>query len=113
MSTIIKEANVSRIDMINARASHPYEDLVGNSVPVKGAAITRGLDEDGEEKEYSYIFSDNGAVYGGNSATVKNAVDELIDLMADEPNTVFTASIRKEKSKSGREFNLLVVGTLD
>lgn len=109
MAKIIESYNVSKLDIINSRTSRAYAEMAGEKEIVKGAAIVMSKNNEGEDTEYSYIFCESGEIYGGNSGTVKNTVSDLIDLMTDEPEKRFGVTVRVCKSKSGRDFNSLVI----
>lgn len=104
---VIESVNVTKLDIINARASKSYRELVGKSETVKGLAIIAGEDENGEPAEYAYMFAESGEVYGGTSGTIRNSVSDLIDLMVDEPDKHYAVTVEKGKSKSDREFLVL------
>ena len=105
MKTTIAKVNVSELDIINAESSQSFKKAVGVDVKVKGAALIDEPDrETGEIKHYAYIFADDGAVYGGNSATVYRSVEALIKLIEAEPKKHFAFTVVSAPTASGREF---------
>lgn len=106
MKTIKEKANITKLDIINSEVSRPFKELVGVEVAVKGAAIVEEPDENGEVKEYSYLYAEDGTIYGGNSATIKRAISNLIDLLTDdeESGEKYKATVDARKSANDREF---------
>ena len=101
---IINSVNVTKIDILNAEASSPFKDLIGKTAEVSGAAIVEDTKSDGTTGEYAYVFTKDGYVYGGNSASVHRIVDGLIEIMTEEPNANFTVTVESRPTSSGREF---------
>ena len=105
MKNTIAKVNVTELDIINAESSQSFRKAVGVDVKVKGAALIEEPDrETGELKQYAYIFADDGAVYGGNSATVYRSVEALIALMEKEPKKHYAFTVASAPTASGREF---------
>ena len=105
MKTTIAKVNVSELDIINAESSQSFRKAAGVDVKVKGAALIEEPDrETGEQKQYAYIFAEDGAVYGGNSATVYRSVEALIGLMEKEPKKHYAFTVVSAPTASGREF---------
>lgn len=102
--TIIKSVNVTKIDILNAEASSPFKDLIGKTASVNGAAIVTDTKQDGTTGEYAYIFSEDGFVYGGNSASVHRIVDGLIDVMTEDANGKYSVTVESRPTSSGRDF---------
>lgn len=105
---IISSANVTKIDILNAEASEGFKAMIGQRVIVRGAAIIQE-DHDGGVETYAYLFGVNGEVFGGNSDTIKRSVDQLIDLMNDDPDIVYAATVESRPSSSGRDFYTMKV----
>lgn len=106
---INKTDSISKLDIINAEASQSFKAMPEDGVSVHGVAIIEDVNKDGEVGEFAYIFTPDGAVYGGNSATIRRACENLIDLMSDEPDEEFTASVNSRPTSNGREFLTLTV----
>ena len=100
---ILNSCNVTKLDLINSEASKAFKDMPAGA-EVRGAAIVEEIDEEtGEAKRYSYLYTDSG-VYAGISASIRRGIEEFIDLMADEPDKTYKATVEKRPSASGREF---------
>lgn len=111
--TIINAINVSKLDIINAESSQSFKKAVGAEIVINGAALIAEPDrETGEEKRYAYIFADDGAVYGGNSATIYRSVENLIDLMAEDDKTKYSFTVASAPTANGREFLSLRIKAL-
>ena len=85
--------SITKMDIINAEASQSFKDMP----------------KDGEVGQFAYIFTPDGDVYGGNSATVYRACEGLIDLMADDPNGDFNVRVNSRPTNGGRDFLTLTV----
>lgn len=106
---IISSAKVTKLDVINATASKAFKSVVGQTIKVKGAAIVEDADrETGEARRFAYVWSD-GAVYGGNSATVISSIEGLIDMMNEDGAPDYAVKINAVKSNGGREFLTLFI----
>lgn len=102
---ILDSINVTKLDIINAESSQSFKAAVGKDIPVKGVALIEEPDrETGEAKHYAYIFADDGAVYGGNSATIYRSAENLIELMGDDENKKYSFTVASAPTASGREF---------
>lgn len=105
MKKIIDSANVTKLDILNAESSQSFKAAVGENIEITGAALIEEPDrETGEAKKYAYLFAADGAVYGGNSATVYRSVEGLIDLMHDDEKARFAFTVVSAPTASGREF---------
>ena len=105
MKTTINKVNVSELDIINAESSQSFKKVVGAEAKVKGAALIEEPDrETGELKKYAYIFADDGAVYGGNSATIYRSTEALIALMEKDPKKHYAFTVASAPTANGREF---------
>ena len=107
MKKTLSAVNVTKLDITNAESSQSFKALLGQpATTIKGAAIIEEADrETGEAKQYAYIFADDGAVFGGNSATVRRQVENLIDLMQDdEDDTKYGFTVTSAPTANGREF---------
>lgn len=103
-------SNFTKRDMINSRNSFALQDLDdGTQLQVEKAAVINRPDlETGEEKEVAILVTTDGTVYSAISATVRDVLDDTIDLIEDEGGAV-TVRLNKRKSKAGREFLSLTV----
>ena len=99
---------LSKVELFNLNsASVGYQDAVGKLISIKGAAIGEDFDPETDEiKKISAIVAADGTVYSGNSATVYENVDSLIDTLCDDPDLVKHVGcvIVSTKAKSGRDF---------
>lgn len=95
---ILGMVNVTKLDVVNSESSLAFKEMP-EGTPIKGAAIV----ED-EGREYSYLYAEDGTVYAGNSATVKRGVEGLIDLLTEEPNKKYAATLLRRESNNGKEF---------
>ena len=101
--------SITKIDIINAEASQSFKDMPKDGVKVKGVALVEDVNKDGEVGQFAYIFTPDGNVYGGNSATVYRACEGLIDLMSDDPNGDFNVRVNSRPTNGGRDFLTLTV----
>ena len=105
MKKIINAVNVTKLDIINAESSQSFKAIVGKKIPIVGAALIEDADrETGEARNFAYIFAGDGAVYGGNSATIYRSVESLIDLMNDDAEARYAFEVVSAPTASGREF---------
>lgn len=106
MKEVVKATqNLSKIDLINAETSIAFKTLKGKSeaIKIKSCAIVRDVDrETGELRNFSYIFAEDGTVYGGNSESIERSSEQLIDLLDDGESVGFT--VRANTTNAGREF---------
>ena len=102
---VLESINVTKLDIINAESSQSFKKAVGEApIKIKGAALIEEPDrETGEEKQYAYVFTED-AVYGGNSATIYRAVENLIELMEEQPEAKFAFTVNSAPTANGREF---------
>lgn len=109
MKNTINSANVTKFDLINAETSDSFKSIVGEDFKeIRACAIVEDVDrESGEMKEFSYIFTTEGDVYGGNSESVKRACDNVIELLTDGERIKFR--VKSAKTNNGREFLSLLV----
>lgn len=103
MKKIVKMSRVTELDIINAESSESFKSAVGQAIDLMGAAIVED-DKSGEGELYAYIFAADGSVYGGNSDTIRGAVDQFIDYMELHEDKEFTATVTARPSSNGREF---------
>lgn len=109
---IIKSYGVGKLEIINAENSRSFRDLKGTTVEITGAALITDVNKAGETVDFAYIFAADGAVYGGNSATIYRAVEGLIDLLEDEDGKTYCATVDGRQATSGREFLSLRISEL-
>lgn len=109
---LIKSHGVGKLEIINAENSRSFRDLKGTTVEVTGAALITDTNKAGETVDFAYLFAKDGAVYGGNSATIYRAIEGLIDLMEEDADKHYTATVDGRQATSGREFLSLRVGEL-
>ena len=103
---ILNSVNVTKLDIINAESSQSFKKAVGQpAIAIKGAALIEEPDrETGEEKKFAYIFAEDGAVYGGNSATIYRSVENLIELIEDDETKHYGFTVASAPTANGREF---------
>ena len=109
MEIIKKSNNVTKIDVINASGSLPFKDLVEKTAEIRGAAIINDVNKDGELESFAYMFAVDGTVYAGNSSTMRDSIDALIDLFEDEPDATFNVTTEARTASSGRTFYTLKI----
>lgn len=110
MKKIIKSTEtITKLDIINAEASQSFKEIPSEGVIVKGVALIEDVNKDGELENFAYIFTPDGSVYGGNSATVYRACDGLIDVMEDDPESEFRVKVNSRPTSGGREFLTLTI----
>lgn len=95
---------ITKLDIINAEASKSFKVIPEEGVTVKGVALIEDVNNEGEVGQFAYIFTPDGVVYGGNSATVYRACEGLIDLMNADEDATYHAVVNKTLTNSGREF---------
>ena len=112
MKKITKQtSNISKLDIINAEASQSFKEIPEAGVKVHGIALITDVNRDGKEEDFAYLFAEDGAVYGGNSATIYRACDGLIDIIEEEPEETYIAKVNSRPTQSGRDFLTLTVTT--
>lgn len=101
--------NFTKKDEINSRNSLALQDLPdGQLLTINKAAVINRVDaETGENKEVSILVTEEGEVYSAISATVCDVMDDIIELMEEEP--IVNLRLNKRKSKAGREFLSLTI----
>lgn len=97
-------SNVTKKMMINMKAgSVAMKDAIGLP-PFKAiaAATNDGIDDDGEERQFNYIVSEDGTVYSGNSAVVGKVMSDIIDLIdsGEDVNVSFQTITTKGKREA-------------
>ena len=98
---------MTKKDLFNARnASMNIKDYIGEPLTVTGLAI----DED-DGKPIGYIVADCVGVFGVTSGTLIEAINNLIDLLADEDENAepTIATIHSNISKGGKEFYTMTI----
>lgn len=101
--------NMTKKDIFNAHnASMNIKDYIGEPLTVTGLAI----DED-DGKPIGYIVADGVGVFGVTSGPLIEAIDNLIDLLADEDEDEGAeptiATIHSNTSKGGKEFYTMTI----
>lgn len=92
--------NVTKFDTINAQNSFAFRDLAAGEILNVRAA---GVLEDAEtKKEFSYIWTEQGECYAGNSKSVRDSIDDIIDLI--DSGEKIDAEIVSRQSKQGQTF---------
>lgn len=114
MKKIIKSTDsITKLDIINAEASQSFKDMPEGGVEVHGVALVEDVNRDGEVGQFAYLFTPDGEVYGGNSATIYRACDGLIDLIgdniADGVEKTYRVKVNSRPTSSGREFLTLTI----
>lgn len=83
-----------------------FKELAGKRIEIINAVVFKDVDrETGELREYSAILTvDNGVItaYAGNSAVLKECVENLIslDVFESDEDTI-TATVTMKKTKDG------------
>lgn len=91
--------NMTKKDLFNAKnASLNIKDYIGETLTVTGCATT----ED-EGKPIGYIVADGIGVFGVTSATLIEAIDDLVDFFADGVTSV-DVIVKANESKGGKTF---------
>lgn len=95
-----KTNNVSKLDIINARCSTAFKDVPGAEINIKGAAV---ITDDETGIDYSYVWSDEGVCYAGNSAAIGETVQAMIPLI-DDDEMLLRGTVVSRTSKQGKDF---------
>lgn len=98
-----KSYNISKVEELNVKSfAAPFKKSLGETIAIKGALVTTHIDDKGEERNSSYIVTDDNKIYGGVSATVAESIYNAIALMEEgvKLNVTFSSFV----SNSGREF---------
>ena len=98
---------MSKKDIFNAKnSSMNIKDYIGEPLTVTGLAI-----DDDEGKPIGYIVADGVGVFGVTSTTLIEAIDNLIDLLADEDENAepTIVTIHSNTSKGGKEFYTMTI----
>lgn len=104
MAVLNKSNNVTTFDIINARCSVALKDAVGEVLDIKAAAV---ISDEDEGKEYTYLWSEDGTCYAGNSASVREVADSVIEIINE--GMKINCEIIKRTSKNGKDFLSLKV----
>lgn len=106
MAVVIKSNNVTNFDIINARTSIAFKDVAGEAIQVKAAAV---ITDDETNKEYTYLWDDDGTCYAGNSASIRDVAEPIIELINEGEKLAATVITRT--SKNGKDFLSLKVSS--
>lgn len=108
---MIKTANMSTKDMINARTASVQLKAAPERFTVTGLAISQDVDkETGEMREVGYIAADNDTVYGTISNTALQTIEEIINAVENEEISLpCEIGVGLRKSNAGREFITLTL----
>ena len=101
--------SITKLDIINAEASQSFKEVPSEGVLAKGVALIEDVNKDGEVEKFAYLFTPDGDVYGGNSATIYRACEGLIDLMNDDPEQTYRVKVNSRPTSGGREFLTLTI----
>lgn len=85
MTVKLMSENLTKKDLFNMRSnSVAMKDVIGKELPVDGYAQVEDVDsETGEVRLFNYILS-GGECYAGNSVVIANAMNDLVDYIAEE-----------------------------
>lgn len=96
--------NLTKKELFNAKSNTLSLKEAPDEITIRGVAVDEITDIDtGFVKHVTYLFEENGIVYGSISESIFNSITELIDLM-EEINKNVTLNVNRNKSMSGREF---------
>lgn len=98
MEILKATSNVTRIHLVNARDSRSFMEWK-EAEPVIAAAVVQDNDT-----VYSYVWTET-ATYAGNSATIRDVMDDVIDIINE--GEVVSALVNVRQSKSGKDFATL------
>ena len=110
---MVKSYNFSKKDEINSVSATPLQKVKGQTLNVRGAAITTRIDEEtGEERKVALLATDEGT-FSSISATAIKGLDLIINYMTDyaaeleasgEAFSTISVKVNASKSNAGREF---------
>lgn len=114
---MIKSFNFTKKDEMNSVSATPIQKIKGETVTVKGAAISEKVDADtGEAIKVGYLSTTSHGMLCTISNTALQGIDLLIDYMTDCAGDLDEGSeeieqvkIHAEKANSGREFVTLEI----
>ena len=94
---VLNSKGLNKLAIINAESSIAFKDCVGMEINVTAAAV---LEED-DGAVYSYLWSGEDC-YAGNSASIRKAIEPIIELL--DEGVKLTATPISRQSKNGKEF---------
>ena len=110
---MLSSYNFTKRDEINSVSATPLQKVKGQTLNVRGAAITTRVDEEtGEERKVALLATDEGT-FSSISATAIKGLDLIIDYMIDLAGEVDSCGeefdgvkvkVNASKSNAGREF---------
>lgn len=116
---MISSFNFTKKDEMNSVSATPIQKVKGETVTVKGAAISEKVDADtGEQIRVGYLSTTTHGMLCTISNTALQGIDLLIDYMTDCAADIPEGSdeqeqeqvkIHAEKANSGREFITLEI----
>lgn len=114
---MIKSFNFTKKDEMNSVSATPIQKVKGETLTVKGAAISEKPDKDtGEVVKVGYLSTTDRGMLCTISGTALQGIDLLIDYMtecaADLPEgqeETEQVKVHAEKANSGREFVTLEI----
>lgn len=106
---VIKQSkNFSKRDLVNSKAGYPLQEFDGEMEIKNVVALAMAeVKEDDDEKEVTIIVTEDKQYFTSISATIYDAMPDVIDIL-DEENKV-NLRILKRESKGGRDFLSVVV----
>lgn len=97
---------LSKIELFNAKnAGKKIEE--GIQFTVTSIGCFTDTDKDGKPVEVSALKTDDGAIYTTISATIRDSLDMLDDILSD--NGSVRVQVVQNKSNSGRDFYMLKI----
>lgn len=101
----LKSFNFTRKDEINEVSATPLQNAKGETVSVKGCAVSERMDEKtGEPITVGYLVTEEYGTMTTISKTALRGIDLLVDFMTEENLEVCEVAIKASASKAGREF---------
>ena len=101
---MLSSYNFTKKDEINSVSATPLQKVKGQTLNVRGAAVTTRVDEEtGEERKVALLATDEGT-FSSISATAIKGLDLIIDYMTDETPDSVQVKVNAAKSNAGREF---------
>ena len=99
--------NFTKKDEINAANTKALQAFAGNTVAVKGIALTKGVDnETGEVRDVCLLKTDDGIV-SSISQTVLRMIPKVIEYVEEEDLEEVEIAVVQGVSKEGKEFIMI------
>lgn len=114
---MIKSFNFTKKDEMNSVSATPIQKVKGETLTVKGAAISEKVDKDtGETIKVGYLSTTTHGMLCTISGTALQGIDLLIDFMTEcaaslpgDQAEEEQVKVHAEKANSGREFVTLEI----